>query len=253
MDKRKKIILIVGALLVLCIIGMRNCTKEVGQLFTNILPKAGLHYSHPECYTTGSVGSTDQNIRNFQIEWGCGNVDVHYADVQHIVWKETLITGKPVDSNLLHYWVHDNCLDMRFCDSGRTDIRLGKSAELMKDIEVLLPRDIVLNKVEIVTINGNNTVEINANEIEVSTVNGCNTLTVRQTQKVDMHTVNGNIALFLPDTAMFEAEIGKVNGVIYNDFPCVKNGNTYVCGDPYDKHVKLHVVNGIIQIHKIHN
>ncbi|MCQ2347615.1 MAG: hypothetical protein MJZ65_00315 [Paludibacteraceae bacterium] len=253
MDKRKKIVLIVVAVVVLCIVGMRTCTKEVGHILTNILPNAALQYDHPECYSIDSVGSADEDIQSIYIEWGTGNVDMYYADVPHITWKETFVAGEPIDPNLLHYWVHDHRVDLQFCDSGRKDIRLGKKATLVKDLVVYIPLHYRFNRVNVITMNGNNTIEIDANEIDISSVNGCNTLTTRSSNNIDLHTVNGNVTLCLPDTAAFEAEVSKVNGLLTNDFECTQDGNTYICGEQSTMEVNLAVVNGIIQIQKIHD
>lgn len=260
MDKSKKIVLIILAVIVICLIMMRGCVHLTGIVLEKFLPSAQLGYDHPELYTVGMVGNTPKEVHNIEIEWGNGNVILCYDDVEEIQWQETFIKGEQTEENTLHYYVDtlNHKLELRYCASQyykEGNWKISKENKTIKGLEknlsVILPRGSQYGRIEVVGINGNHSLDVDAHNMELSAVNGSITLTTRYAERMKMQTVNGNLTVMLPDSTSFVADVSKINGFFYTDFDCTRDGDRYHFGSAPYTDIEMNLINGNMNIIKI--
>lgn len=258
MDRKKKIWIIVLVVVALCIVGMRACMNTVDKVMDAVLPLSKISYEHSERYVSDSVGRiAADSVSDIVVEWISGDVDIVYADVDCIEWRETYLQGTVCEESILHSYCHDGTLYLRYCASQYEDKghwRIFNSnrsnANLCKNLRVTLPRDCRFQYAKAFTVNGNTHAEIEANKVELVSVNGSNTLVTTQTPDISLRTVNGTLTVSIPDTTAFKAEVDKVNGAVYTDFACTQEGDTYSYGTEPWMNIEMKVVNGMMYINK---
>lgn len=221
MDKSKKIIIALVIVIMLCAGAVRWCIKTAEGIVDWIMPLVSLSYEHADLYTADTVGCSATEINEIEIEWINGSVEVKYADVENVSWKETYDFGDITEENMLHYWENDGRLYLRYCaphyeDHGnwRWVLKENKRGQISKDLTVLLP--------------------IN-----------------RHYDRITMKTVNGALTIHVPETLPFEAKVDKVNGTVYTEMPCTQEYNMYRWGENPQVKLSMILINGSVNILKL--
>jgi len=111
------------------------------------------------------------------------------------------------------------------------------------------------------TVNGDTNIKNAAHNLKLSTVNGTISAdmdALGSGQSVSLDTVNGEIALGVPDNADAEFSVNTVNGGITSGFPALQAKREFPLGNNLkgsvgrgDANVKVNTVNGAIKILKI--
>jgi len=244
MDKRKKIILIIIAIVVVIGFGVKACSNKIGDVLSAV-SSPDMDYDHAENYAPATTGAANvQNIRELEIAWITGNVSVKYAQQDSLTWSETYVHGEQNDINTLHYWMDGHTLYINYCASGKEAFSKRSRRGICKDLEVLVPQDWMLDEIEIHNLNGNITTQVDARDIDAESVNGEKTVCAQHVQKIKLSGVNGSNWIKLPQQTSFKAEFDKVNGGFSSDFPIEKEGNTYTSGNAPYVDIEVEVVNG---------
>ncbi len=243
MDTSKKIIIIILVILAIVFVGVRAGYKRISNWASHWLPVvSSLTYENADQYTIDTAGFTRDTIRDIEVEWISGDVNIEYGNGDSVYWKETYIDCYPTDETKLRYWVHDGRLDLRYCQAGQ------KSKHVYKNLTLVLPNDWQGNMLKVSTVNGTNTIKADAKCIKLATVNGNNDLYTNQSERIEIAAVNGALTLHLPQAPSFVARCEKVNSTIRNDFHTRRNGDEWTYGDSPTLDITLSVVNGAITI-----
>lgn len=213
----------------------------------------------------GSEGNVNAaEIRNLQIEWVDGNINIETADTDTISFRES---GYADDNNLMVWQQSGDTLTIRF--SRETIIR-GFVYIPSKDLDIIIPEDWVCEELEIETVSGSVTVDgiqadeisfdcvsahsdfidCTAREVSMTTVSGdlffsgsldslycegvsakCEAELLNTPREIDMEGISGNLILTLPADAGFTASIDSVSGSISTEFDTVSRGGQHICGD----------------------
>lgn len=108
------------------------------------------------------------------------------------------------------------------------------------------------------TVNGAIQIEDSRKNLQISTINGPITANIKETraeQSISLDTVNGKIAVLLPDQPNVRAEGETLNGSISSDYPELEVKKEFPIGHHVNgsigagsTHLKLNTLNGAIQI-----
>jgi len=265
MDRNKKIILIIIAVVVMIGFGVKACCNHIGDLVDDWV-SPNMNYENADYYSPASQCNLAPIAKDINVAWINGSITVKYAQQDSITWQEIYIKGTQNEHTMLHYWMDGHTLYINYFEANGdkpTDDegwslrwrRSGKQSRSMrnlcKDLEIVLPQDWALDNLTIHNVNGSITTEVDAQKIELGSVNGNKTVCAKQIKKIEMSTVNGSSTIKLPEQASWKAEFDKVNGGFSSEFPVEKEGDTYTSGTAPDIDIEVEAVNGSLNIEKL--
>jgi len=265
MDRNKKIILIIIAVVVAIGLSIKACCNHMGDLVDNWV-SPNMNYENAEQYSPASQGNVTTMVKDINVAWINGSITVKYAQQDSLTWNETFVKGTQNEHTKLYYWMDGHTLYINYFEANGdkpTDgegwsLRLRRSNKqsrsmrnLCKDLAITLPQDWALDNLTIHNVNGSITTEVNAQKIELGSVNGDKTVCAKQVKKIEMSTVNGSSWIKLPEQTSWKAEFDKVNGGFSCEFPVEKEGNTYTSGTAPYVDIEVEVVNGSLNIAKL--
>ena len=215
--------------------------------------------------TVASVGSVSANeIRDIQIEWAAGTINLQPGDVTEITFSET--AGLAENDQMVWSQKGDK-LVIRFCT---TRVFFGISIDTPKDLLITVPRDWICDELDIdaasaeVNITG---MTINAVDFEgasgvctfmdchvktmdVDTASGdlrysgtlaeldCDaasaTCSLRLTncpKRIDADMASGDLRLTLPENCGFTVNLDALSGDFTSELPTTTQNGNYICGD----------------------
>lgn len=252
MTKLAKFALFFAIIAIICVAIAKFITSVsgIGGQVIDVLrtmPTGELNYENADSYKASGQDSITEPIRSLDIEWVSGNVSVRYGDITYPTWKETYQTGQADESNQLRYTVDGDQLNIRFAKPGDWgDSKKGKRCS--KNLTLTLPRGLVLDKIDVETVNGDVICNADAYEIEAGAINGNCNINTSVARKINAESVNGSNTVYLPKSTSFQAEMDKINGGIQVDFPFTKSGKKYTVGNAPYIEIKMETVNGSLSI-----
>lgn len=257
---KKKTFLII-LLVVICLLAIFTGTGRKDGGFSLVV---GYTYENPGRYKAGAA-SIDEGVTEVDISWIEGRVEVKYHDGDEIVLQEKA-SGKLTREAELRWLVDDDTLYVKYASSG-----FHGSTNLNKQLTVLLPNRIDLDKVTIHAVSADISVEalnaetvlfdtvsgsvtagkINADDVKINTVSGAVKMDEARVDAVEVNTtsgsvvlafentpdsintgtVSGKVTLRLPEDAGFIAELDSVSGKVNCSFPAEQDGKKYICGN----------------------
>lgn len=223
-------------------------------------------YADAGKYSAGGA-NIESTITDIEIDWVSGNVNVAYGDVENVTFSEQAQETLSQETTM-HYWLENATLHIKYAKSG---IKLTNMEQPAKDLTVLLPASLVLNELEIDSVDANVTVtDLNVQDVEidnvagnidatfasihdfsVSLVSGNATMRFATVPKEgDYSNVHGDLTLYLPADTGFTAEMSKINGSFESEFDTIKQGDEYVCGNGANEY-EFETVDGDIFVKKL--
>lgn len=241
-------------------------------------------YDHSDEYSAGASSVDGDRIRELDIDWVSGRVDIEVYAGSTIQFSETASQSLD-DSQVLYYLVKGDKLSIKFTRSGRglslrsipekqLTVRIPASIALKRlDIEnvssavALSGGGIHVQQLDVENVSGEVVIEnISAKELTLETVNGAVSIdgtfdtidaegvngshTYRlgyPIRALDVETVNGKITLLLPERQGFVAQLESVSGSIQSDYADVSGRRVASYGDGSAK-LDLETVNGGVEI-----
>lgn len=203
-------------------------------------------------------------VRDIEIEWASGKINIETADVDTISFQEE---GKFSDDQQMVYSTDYKTLSICY---SKPAIRIGFISTPSKDLTITVPENWQGGSIHIeaasadITLNNlsANSVELdsasgecvftgcNLSELDVDTASGdityngivktlsCDAASADITavllqapQSIDMDGASGSLDLTLPEDCGFTVELDSLSGNFRSDFTMSKNGDTYVCGN----------------------
>lgn len=243
-----------------------------------------MNYENGDKYTAGN-GSAQSGVTELEIDWLDGNIEIEYGDVKSVTFQETS-AAKLSEEKTMHHWQEGTILHLK-CIKSTEGIKLSQNPK--KDLKVVLPRELALEKVDINAFDADVELMVEAKEVEIETHSGAvngyldgetQSLEVRTAsgdvvfdalnlKEFDFYTINGDISLHsstLPDEGEVESGSGNftlslyegaefsityetVSGVLDSDFSLTKSGNRYECGSGENEY-EVKTVSGNLKIEK---
>ncbi|MGN0528735.1 MAG: DUF4097 family beta strand repeat-containing protein [Eubacterium sp.] len=194
-----------------------------------------------EGYTEGPVDASTAGIKNIDIEWVNGNVDVQYYDGDTICAEESSKNGK----HPMTYKIENSTLYI--CEfTGNTSSAFANRQK--KDLTVKIPNDFKADEITFDIVSADVTASnIDTVDFELNTVSGNSHISFEsQPKDIEIDTVSGNNQLVFPGgttgySVSYESVSGSVNT---NDF-----GNTLHFGDGYTQ-IEFDSVSGNLTLEK---
>lgn len=164
-------------------------------------------YDNADSYTTGSGGTSD-NIRNLEIDWISGKVDISYGKGDEIVFEET--SKEEITDELTMRWlVEDGTLHIKFCKAGKININ-----NCDKTLKVTLPKNLKLKEAEFETVSADITAsELHVKDVNFETVSGSVEAGLYGARSIDADSVSGDIDITAPEETK-NADIETTSGSV---------------------------------------
>ena len=223
-------------------------------------------YDNPEKYTRGG-GSIADNVKEIDINWVSGNVEVKFHGESSVVFYEDSESMLDEKTSMYHYF-DGRTLHIEFFSAG---VHVGRVPD--KTLTVFIPQSLTLDEIDIECVSADvNVEEISASSVNIETVSGeisltssvgmsdvslesvsgdikCNLTT--ETAEMDVETVSGDLnlyfdafprklnidsvsgdtTLYIPESSGLLLEFESVSGDFDSEVSAsVKNGN-YLIGD----------------------
>ena len=243
-----------------------------------------MNYENGDKYTVGN-GSVQSGVTELEIDWLDGNIEIEYGDVESVTFQETS-AAKLSEEKKMHHWLEGSTLHLK-CIKSTEGIKLSQNPK--KELKVVLPRALALEKVDINAFDADVELMVEAKEVEIETHSGAvhgyldgetQSLEVRTAsgnvvfdalnlKEFDFYTINGDISL-QSSTLPYEGEVESgsgnftlslyegaefsivyetVSGGVESDFSLTKSGNRYVCGSSENEY-EVKTVSGNLKIEK---
>ena len=198
--KELKITLAVTALII-CMIMLSGCVIHTGGGLSTI------KYDNADSYAIGS-GRTSDSIRNLEIDWISGNVEISYGKEDEIILEETS-KDEITDELTMRWLVEDGTLHIKFCKAGR--IRIN---DLDKTLKLTLPKNLKLEEAEFETVSADITAsELHVKDVNFETVSGNVEARLYGARSIDADSVSGDVDITAPEgpkNAEIETTSGRV-------------------------------------------
>ncbi|MCI6011407.1 MAG: hypothetical protein PUK54_04890 [Firmicutes bacterium] len=164
-------------------------------------------YEDAETYTVGG-GPADAAVKNLEIEWLSGKVNVTVSENDAILLEET--ANKELPDDLIMRWKQDgDTLRVKYCNAGT-----WKTNGLEKELNVTIPEGLELDVLEIETVSA----DISAPRIKADAVD------------CEIGTVSGHVTLAVPGRSDFAVRYDTVSGEIESDISLKKDSDEFICG-----------------------
>ena len=250
-----------AAVLIICMVMLSGCVIHTGGGLSTI------KYDNADSYNAGS-GHTSDSIRNLEIDWISGKVDISYGKEDEIVFEETS-KDEITDELTMRWLVEDGTLHIKFCKAGKINVN-----NCDKTLKLTLPKKLVLQKAEFETVSA----DVKASELNVKDVNfesvsgsieaglygarsidvvsgGIEIIAPEGPENVDIETtsgsvqlnlkksaddceistVSGKVTLLLPEKGNFTISYDTTSGDFESDIEMTQKGNKYVAGKGSDR------------------
>ena len=248
--KKKSMIFVFAALLLVCVCGLGACTRNNEKI--NVYK-----YDDAEKYTAGEAEFLDY-VSALDINWVAGSVTVTTGNVKGVTVQETYSKEKVSDDYKVHTYLEDNKLHVAFAKSGKV---LG-FINLQKDLTVIFPQAMELKNVtvrsisapikldnsltvtdfraetvsgdvnatfsadkpvnfKVETISGGvkgNFIKTAAPFVDIETVSGDAHLVAMDLSDVDFSSVSGSLLLNVPGDMGYTAELRSVSGKFSSEY-----------------------------------
>lgn len=186
-------------------------------------------YSDPDSYLIGEFSVESASIKEIELDWIAGSVNISVGDGDEIVVSEK---GFGNEDERLRYRIKNGKIDIKFRKNG---IRLAKG--LSKDLNITLPAgtdldeldidmvsssldidaDLTIDDISIDAVSGRIRIAcVKSDEIDIENVSGGISVSDVTTRKLSVDNVSGNIDF--RGTAEI-VDIGSVSGGFTADFP----------------------------------
>lgn len=216
-------------------------------------------------YITGDGAVDADQIRNIEIEWVSGDIDIRLAagDSQQILFSESGYAG----DNLRMVWEQKG--DTLIIKYSQPTVNIGFISTPDKALQIDIPADWYCENLDITTVSGSVdvmqlkaaeielenvsatcTLECSAQEVSITTVSGeieyrgevdtlecetvsadCSLMLDRAPRQLKLESVSGDMIVGLPENAGFTAKLDSVSGDIYTDFATSTHNGSQVYGD----------------------
>lgn len=144
-------------------------------------------YKNADSYTVGG-GEISEDIDTITIDWRGGSVDVKTYDGSTVKISET---GAKDEDDALRYRVNDGKLDIRYRKSYFWIIGFMRESE--KQLTVLVPRTMSLEKLEIGAVSAATSANVSAEHFTVNGVSGKTEIADVKCKSLTVDTVSGNV------------------------------------------------------------
>ena len=192
---------LVAALLIVCMIMMSGCIVHIGGGLSTI------KYDNADSYTTGN-GRTSDSIRNLEIDWISGNVEISYGKEDEIILEETS-EDEITDELTMRWLVEDGTLHIKFCKEGKINVN-----NCDKTLKVTLPKNIKLEEAEFETVSADITaLELHVKDVNFETVSGSVEARLYGARSIDADSVSGDVDIIAPDGPK-DADIETTSGSV---------------------------------------
>lgn len=190
-----------AAALIACMIMLSGCVIHTGGGLSTI------KYDNADSYSIGS-GSTSDNIRNLEIDWISGKVDISYGKGDEIVFEETS-KDEITDELTMRWLVEDGTLHIKFCKAGKINVN-----NCDKTLKLTLPKKLELQEAEFETVSADiKASELNVKDVNFETVSGSVEASLYGVRSIDADSVSGDIDIIAPEgpeNADIETNSGSV-------------------------------------------
>lgn len=184
--KELKITLAVTALII-CMIMLSGCVIHTGGGLSTI------KYDNADSYAIGS-GRTSDSIRNLEIDWISGNVEISYGKEDEIILEETS-KDEITDELTMRWLVEGGTLHIKFCKAGKINVN-----NCDKTLKVTLPKNLKLEEAEIETVSADaKASELNVKDVNFESVSGSVEAGLYGVRSIDADSVSGDIEIIAPE------------------------------------------------------
>lgn len=151
------------ALIAIVVLVFVNADKLWDKVDNKVMPLVS--NQEDEYVATPGAGSADPKwITNIYIDWDKGNVNISYAPQQRITWKETFTEGGPLQYNVLYYMMNTHTLSIHYYTQEYYDMDKHPDLHISKDLQVTIPRGVVLEELVVRVASGEVKCEVEANK-----------------------------------------------------------------------------------------
>ena len=177
------------------------CTSSL--IFSGCAITDSLSYANADKYTAGG-GSVAGTVTEIEIDWIDGNVEIAYGDVTEVTFSETSKEALTTEYTL-HYWLENTTLHIK-CGENRKFISASNFPE--KDLKVILPASLPLNKLDLEAVDTNVKIDhVTIGDVEIETVDGAvNAYLGGITREISVNTVEGDITVNADSIEEFDIE-----------------------------------------------
>lgn len=228
-------------------------------------------YPNGDRYTAGNTSIKADQLKNLEINWVSGTIDVEAYEGDTIEITET--SSHDLDeADRVHSYYANGELTIQFCKSQFFVFGSRASKKLLIKIPKALAADIqnfTLDSVtsdnhitglsvkhcDIDTVSGEITMNGDVQDFALDTVSGDCELTSHTTPAdINVDSVSAEVTLLLPADTSFTAEQDSVSGKLSSDFPTtLSDDDTYICGDGGRGEWNFDSVSGDVRIMKNHD
>lgn len=194
-----------------CVFGFLNRLgiNDMVEDFASWIPYVsdGEYYNYDESrYSIGNAEIDADTVQNMDIEWVAGNIDIKYYDDDKISIGEN---EQSDENHRLRYKLDNGTLDIKYIKSGAFKHHNG-NLNLSKELTIYVPRDKVLNNIDIESVSAGIHSEITVSDFDAETVSG-NINVQGIMNSADAESVSGNITLTCPQS-FYELSTDSVSG-----------------------------------------
>lgn len=142
-------------------------------------------------YVSGNGSTAAAGIRNINVEWVDGRVNIVPSDTDTITFSESY-AGALEEQYQMHYYISGDTVYIQFCRSG-VNLNLLR-VPTGKELTVTVPRDHELLSLDIETVSGGiSLTAVQAQSVDFEVVSGWIDIDTLTADAVDLETVSGGI------------------------------------------------------------
>ena len=176
-----------AVVLIICMIMLSGCVIHTGGGLSTI------KYDNADSYAIGS-GRTSDSIRNLEIDWISGNVEISYGKEDEIILEETS-EDEITDELTMRWLVEEGTLHIKFCKAGKINVN-----NCDKTLKVTLPKNLKLEEAEIETVSADaKASELNVKDVNFESVSGSVEAGLYGVRSIDADSVSGDIEIIAPE------------------------------------------------------
>lgn len=189
------------------------------------------NYDDAARYTAGD-GKIDQRVKNIDVSWVAGKVEIARHGGDEIILTEKASRGLK-ENEKVHWMVDGDTLYVKYVRAGKVSFNW-----LDKDLTLLLPEGVEMDDIRIAGVSAQIDADLpEAESVAVESVSGAADVTFQRTETVRANTVSGDMTLrfaaaperieadgvsadltvLLPENAGFTADMDSVSGRIGGD------------------------------------
>lgn len=252
--------IIIYSIIIVILLGILLTGLGIGFFMVNF-DFDGSGYSTAE---QSEVSLSPSDIRNIEIEWASGKIDIQAADTDTITFYES---GK-YEENQQMVWKQNG--DTLIISYSKPTVHFGFFSYSDKDLKVTVPKDWHCDQLSLDVASADLSLEaLSANEVDLSTASGeceflsctiddleidtasgsiyyqgsLNTLDCDAASsdftgefsnvpyRIQMDSASGDLDITLQDNCGFHVTMDALSGKFYSDYPAVYTGDHYIYGN----------------------